>query len=192
LSSQDTAAPKRRSAAANRRRRRHSDAQANLASTTPSVAADQLDESQAAVAADDEKLTRSARKAAARETPAAPAASALPQEKHLRRKQERREAKSRRPEKKSGVGRLVNTERFSGVQGFYQASALEIRKVIWPDREATRNLTVLVIALSTILGLLLGGIDYVLFQIFEAMSLHVLYSDRPPFVAACGDVGGIG
>jgi preprotein translocase subunit SecE len=165
LSSQDTAAPKRRSAAANRRRKRRSDVQPRLES--PPVAAKQLDD---ASAADAGKLTRSERKAAAREAPGTAEASALPEEKHLRRKQERREAKSRRPERKKGVGRVVNTERLSGVQGFYQATAGEIRKVIWPDREATRNLTILVIALSTILGVVLGGIDYVLFQIFEAMS----------------------
>ena len=161
MSSQDTTAPKRRSAAANRRRRRRTEPQA-----TPVVAG--TDET--ASATDAEQLTRAERKAAARETPATAEGASTPQEKHLRRRQERREAKSRQPDKKSGVGRLVNTERFSGIQGFSKATMSEIRKVIWPDREATRNLTILVIALSTVLGLLLGGIDYVLFQIFEAMS----------------------
>jgi len=42
--------------------------------------------------------------------------------------------------------------------------------VIWPDRETTRNLTLVVIAVSIVLGILLGGIDYVLFQPFEALS----------------------
>jgi preprotein translocase subunit SecE len=45
----------------------------------------------------------------------------------------------------------------------------EIKKVSWPDQETTRNLTIVVIGVSVILGLLLGGIDYVLFQIFEAL-----------------------
>lgn len=45
----------------------------------------------------------------------------------------------------------------------------EIKKVIWPDRETTRNLTLVVIAVSIVLGVLLGGIDYVLFQLFEAL-----------------------
>ncbi len=44
----------------------------------------------------------------------------------------------------------------------------EIRKVVWPDRETTRNLTVVVIALSIVLGILLGGLDFILFQVFEA------------------------
>lgn len=160
MSSQDTTAPKRRSAAANRRRRR----------SEPQVNSAVAGTDEATGAMDGEQLTRAERKAAARDSPEPAERASTQQEKHLRRQQERREAKSRQPDKKSGVGRLVNTERFSGIQGFSKATMSEIRKVVWPDREATRNLTILVIALSTILGVLLGGIDYVLFQIFEAMS----------------------
>lgn len=117
-----------------------------------------------------EPSTRAERKAAAK-AESGPSEEAAPQERHLRRRQERREAKSRQPERKGGVvGRFVNTERFSGLTGFYQASMSEIRKVQWPDQQTTINLTVLVIALSTVLGLLLGGIDFVLFRLFEAMS----------------------
>ncbi|MGI9252165.1 MAG: preprotein translocase subunit SecE [Thermomicrobiales bacterium] len=45
----------------------------------------------------------------------------------------------------------------------------ELKKVNWPDRETTRNLTLLVIALSAFLGLLLGGIDLVLARVFQAI-----------------------
>jgi len=163
LSSQDTAAPKRRSAAANRRRKRRSDAQVNQGGAQP-VVAEPVDADVV------EPLSRSERKARAQAAADVDSGSPLPQEKHLRRQQERREAKSRTPEKQSGFGRLVNTQRFDGVKRFYRDTANEIKKVEWPDREATRNLTILVIALSTVLGLLLGGIDYVLFQIFEAFA----------------------
>jgi preprotein translocase subunit SecE len=67
------------------------------------------------------------------------------------------------------VGRLVNTGRFEGIQKFIRDTMAEIKKVIWPDRETTRNLTLLVIALSLVLGLLLGGIDFILFELFEAL-----------------------
>jgi preprotein translocase subunit SecE len=67
------------------------------------------------------------------------------------------------------MGRLVNTDRFEGLRRFIRETMAEIRKVIWPDRETTRNLTLLVIALSLVLGLLLGGIDFILFELFEAM-----------------------
>lgn len=45
----------------------------------------------------------------------------------------------------------------------------ELRKVTWPDRDTTRNLTLLVIGVSTVLGLLLGGIDFGLLKLFEAL-----------------------
>ena len=60
--------------------------------------------------------------------------------------------------------RFVNLDRFEGVRRFIRESWSEIQKVIWPDRETTRNLTLVVIAVSIVLGILLGGIDYVLFQ----------------------------
>lgn len=117
-----------------------------------------------------EQPSRAARKAAAREGDAPATAPETPQAKHVRRQLERREAKSREPEKSGGVvGRFVNTDRFSGLQSFYRDTKAEIRRVEWPDRQATMNLTVLVIALSTVLGLVLGGIDFALFRLFEAM-----------------------
>jgi preprotein translocase SecE subunit len=38
----------------------------------------------------------------------------------------------------------------------------EIKKITWPDGDTVRRLTALVIAMATVLGLLLGGIDYFL------------------------------
>jgi preprotein translocase SecE subunit len=49
----------------------------------------------------------------------------------------------------------------------FQNTVSEIKKVSWPDSETTRNLTALVIAMSTVLGLLLGGIDFLLLKLFE-------------------------
>jgi preprotein translocase subunit SecE len=65
--------------------------------------------------------------------------------------------------------RIVNPDRFEGIRKFIRDAMSEIKKVIWPDRETTRNLTLVVIAVSIVLGILLGGIDYVLFQLFEAL-----------------------
>ncbi len=44
----------------------------------------------------------------------------------------------------------------------------EAKKVNWPDKDTTRNLTIVVIAISIVLGLFLGGIDYALLKLFEA------------------------
>ncbi len=51
--------------------------------------------------------------------------------------------------------------------GFFQEAFAELRKVHWPTREQARNLTVLVIAVSVAIGLLLGAMDYVFEKIFE-------------------------
>ncbi|MER3436226.1 MAG: preprotein translocase subunit SecE [Chloroflexota bacterium] len=45
----------------------------------------------------------------------------------------------------------------------------EAKKVNWPDKETTRNLTIVVIAISIVLGLFLGGIDYALLKLLEAL-----------------------
>ena len=42
----------------------------------------------------------------------------------------------------------------------------ELKKVTWPDKETTKNLTLVVIAISAALGVLLGGLDWVLQQLF--------------------------
>ena len=42
----------------------------------------------------------------------------------------------------------------------------ELKKVTWPDRETTKNLTLVVIAVSAVLGALLGGLDWILQQLF--------------------------
>lgn len=64
---------------------------------------------------------------------------------------------------------LLNTARFDGVRRFSRDTWAEIKKVNWPDRETTRNLTLVVIAVSVVLGIMLGGIDYVLFKLFEVL-----------------------
>ncbi|MCC6705751.1 MAG: preprotein translocase subunit SecE [Thermomicrobiales bacterium] len=45
----------------------------------------------------------------------------------------------------------------------------EIKKITWPDRETTRKLTLLVLGVTVVAGLLLGGVDYFLFRLFEAI-----------------------
>jgi len=46
------------------------------------------------------------------------------------------------------------------VQALVRDTSAEIKKVTWPDQETTRNLTILVIVMATILGVMLGLIDY--------------------------------
>jgi preprotein translocase subunit SecE len=44
-----------------------------------------------------------------------------------------------------------------------------MKKITWPDKDATRNLTIVVIAISLILGLLLGGVDAAFVRLWQAM-----------------------
>jgi preprotein translocase subunit SecE len=43
----------------------------------------------------------------------------------------------------------------------------ELRKVAWPNQRETVNLTAVVIAFSVIVGLFLGGIDFVFQELFR-------------------------
>lgn len=145
MSEVDNTAPKRRSSAGNRRRRNN----ASVASTAPESTVDQVQASTSTQVAEAE----------------APAAV---EDRNAQRRESRKAAKASKPERK-GVSRVVDTQRMSGVRGFYNDSMSEIRKVIWPSREQTINLTLLVIAVSVVIGGVLGGLDYALLQLFEAI-----------------------
>ncbi len=44
---------------------------------------------------------------------------------------------------------------------FIRESLIELRKVTWPTREQTINLTIVVVVVCLIMALLLGAVDYV-------------------------------
>jgi preprotein translocase subunit SecE len=71
-----------------------------------------------------------------------------------------RRSTSRGQEQRSGLGRLQSTVR---------DTISEIKKVTWPDRETTRNLTLVVIVMAVLLGALLGGIDAIFVRVWENM-----------------------
>jgi preprotein translocase subunit SecE len=66
--------------------------------------------------------------------------------------------------------RNLLAERTQGVRTLFRDSMSEMKKVNWPDRDTVKNLTVVVIGISTVLGLALGGIDYLLQKLFEVMT----------------------
>jgi len=59
--------------------------------------------------------------------------------------------------------------RMESLQRTYRETRAEMSKITWPDQQTTRNLTIVVIGLSIVLGLFLGGIDYILLKILEAL-----------------------
>jgi preprotein translocase subunit SecE len=48
---------------------------------------------------------------------------------------------------------------------FVQEVIAELKKVTWPSREETMKLTAVVIALSVIVGVFIGGLDAILVQV---------------------------
>ena len=59
--------------------------------------------------------------------------------------------------------------RFAGLQKGFRETVAELRKVQWPDRMTTRNLTLVVIGMSVALSALLGLFDALLVRLFERL-----------------------
>ncbi len=53
---------------------------------------------------------------------------------------------------------------------FVKDSRLEMTKVDWPDRKTTRNLTIVVIALTAVMAAVLGLFDFILTLLYSGMS----------------------
>jgi preprotein translocase subunit SecE len=57
--------------------------------------------------------------------------------------------------------------RWEGLQKTFRETVAELRKVQWPDRTTTRNLTLVVIGMSTALAVVLGLLDALLTWVIE-------------------------
>ncbi len=62
--------------------------------------------------------------------------------------------------------RSAYRSRFDAIKKQWFDTVAELKKVTWPDKETTKNLTLVVIAISAVLGALLGGLDWVMQQLF--------------------------
>jgi len=60
--------------------------------------------------------------------------------------------------------------RINALRGKVRETAVEMKKINWPDRETTRNLTIFVIGISVVLGLVLGGVDAIFVKLWELLS----------------------
>lgn len=54
---------------------------------------------------------------------------------------------------------------------FIKEAREELKKVSWPTRETTIRYTIIVIAASAVVGIVIGGMDYILSLILEAFIL---------------------
>jgi preprotein translocase subunit SecE len=48
----------------------------------------------------------------------------------------------------------------------------ELKKVVWPSREETRHLTIIVLIVATAVGLLLGILDLGFAELFDSLFLR--------------------
>lgn len=53
------------------------------------------------------------------------------------------------------------------VTKYLKETRAELKKVNWPSRQEATNLTLIVIAVTTFMALLLGLIDYIFAKLFE-------------------------
>ena len=57
--------------------------------------------------------------------------------------------------------------------GFAQDSRLEVRKVVWPTRQETVQTTLIILAVSTIVGLVLWGLDGIFVRVVAFITTSI-------------------
>ena len=57
--------------------------------------------------------------------------------------------------------------------GFAKESRLEVRKVVWPTRQETVQTTLIILAVSTIVGLVLWGLDGVFVRVVSFITTAI-------------------
>ena len=72
-----------------------------------------------------------------------------------------------RPGATGGGGAATDNSRVGRLRGNVRDIVAELRKVTWPTREETRNLTIVVIGISATIGVLLGLLDYALSALYN-------------------------
>ena len=65
------------------------------------------------------------------------------------------------------------TEKGQTFIGFAKESRLEVRKVVWPTRQETVQTTLIILAVSTIVGLLLWGLDGVFVRVVSFITTAI-------------------
>jgi len=64
------------------------------------------------------------------------------------------------------VQRVVVKKRGNPVIRYLKETRSELKKVVWPSREETAKLTMIVIAVTVVMSISLGLIDYILARLF--------------------------
>lgn len=87
-----------------------------------------------------------------------------------REREERREKAPRRETKSSASSWQSNLRKNAAIR-FFLESYYELRhKVTWPTFEEARNMTIAVIALSVVIGIILGVADFGLLHLYQLIA----------------------
>lgn len=62
---------------------------------------------------------------------------------------------------------VVTPKEDNAVVKYFKETRAELRKVVWPTRDETKNLTIIVVSVTVAMAIFLGLLDYV-FQIVTA------------------------
>ena len=55
----------------------------------------------------------------------------------------------------------------NAISQYFQDTRAELRKVVWPTRDEATNLTVVVLAVTVAMTIILGGIDWIFSKLLE-------------------------
>ncbi len=72
---------------------------------------------------------------------------------------------SKKKQKNNRISKLIETPKI--VVSFFREAKEELQKVTWPDRKTTAKYTAIVVIASLSVGIVIGGIDYLLTRILE-------------------------
>ena len=64
---------------------------------------------------------------------------------------------------------VKDSKQEGGIQRWFQETRGELRKVVWPSREEALRLTYVVIAISIVMGGVLGLIDLILSTLYTSL-----------------------
>jgi len=56
------------------------------------------------------------------------------------------------------------------IRRYFEESWSELKKVTWPTREQVRNLTVLVFAISAVMGVFIAAWDFIFTEVLRAVT----------------------
>jgi preprotein translocase subunit SecE len=59
---------------------------------------------------------------------------------------------------------------FEQIRRYLRESRIELKKVTWPTREQTVNLTLVVVVVCVVIALFLGGIDWLFVNLIKLIS----------------------